>query len=119
MAEKVLLVDDEKDFLDAMAVRMEARDMVVVTASSAQDAIGIIEKDSFDAIILDYQLPGMDGLNILKQIKNRRPESRIILLTGFATIEKKEEAMKMGALDLLEKPVDLHVLSQRIKQTDE
>lgn len=116
MAEKILLVDDEKEFLDAMTARLESRSISVTTASSAQEAIEWVRKDLFDAVIMDYQLPGMDGLNAIEQIKNADPDSRVILLTGFATVEKRSEAIKRGALDLLEKPVDLFILTQKIKQ---
>ena len=116
MAENILLVDDETEFLEAMSIRMTARDMNVSTASSAQEAIEKIKGNDFDAIVLDYQLPGMDGLNALREIKAIRPESRIILLTGFATVEKRDEALKMGAVELLEKPVDLRVLSRIISR---
>lgn len=116
MAEKILLVDDEIEFLEAMSDRMAVRDMKVVTASSALEAIERVEKDVFDAIILDYQLPEMDGFMALKNIKEIQPESQIILLTGFATVEKRDKAIQMGALDLLEKPVDLNLLSEKIKQ---
>jgi len=116
MSEKVLLVDDEEDFLEAMSERMRARDMEVTTASSAKEAFEKMENDMFDAIILDFQMPEMDGLEALKTIKAKRPESQIILLTGHATVEKGVEAMKVGAADFLEKPADLEVLTQKIKQ---
>jgi DNA-binding NtrC family response regulator len=116
MSEKVLLVDDEEDFLEAMSERMRGRDMEVITASSAREAFEKIESDTFDAIILDFQMPGMDGMETLKSIKAKRPESQIILLTGYATVEKGVEAMKIGAADFLEKPADLEVLSKKIKQ---
>ena len=116
MSEKVLLVDDEEDFLEAMADRMRARDMDVTTASSAKAALEIMESEAFDAIVLDFQMPEMDGMEALKSIKAKRPESQIILLTGFATVEKGVEAMKIGAADFLEKPADLEVLSQKIKE---
>ena len=116
MSEKVLLVDDEKDFLAAMAERMRARDMEVTTASSAKEAFEKIEQETFDAIVLDFQMPEMDGMETLKSIKAKRPESQIILLTGYATIEKGVEAMKVGAADFLEKPADLELLSKKIKQ---
>ncbi|MCG8614925.1 MAG: response regulator [Desulfobacterales bacterium] len=118
MTEKVLLVDDEEEFLEAMSMRLEARGMNVLTASSALEAIDRIKKDSFDAVIIDYQLPGMDGLNALEQMKDARPESRVILLTGYATVEKRQEAIEKGAVDLLEKPVDLFVLSEKIRKSD-
>jgi len=115
MSEKVLLVDDEKEFLEIMSERMKARDMDVTTATSAQQALEIIEKESFDAIILDFQMPGMDGMDALKAIKAKKPELQIILLTGYATVEKSVEAMKIGATDFIEKPADLEVLAEKIK----
>ncbi len=115
MSERVLLVDDEKEFLEIMSERMKARDIEVTTATSAQQALEIIEKESFDAIILDFQMPGMDGMDALKAIKAKKPELQIILLTGYATIEKGVEAMKIGATDFIEKPADLEVLSEKIK----
>jgi len=116
MSEKVLLVDDEKDFLEAMSERMKSRDMEVTTASSAKEALEKIEHENFDAIVLDFQMPGMDGMEALKSMKTKQPESQIILLTGYATVEKTVEAMKIGAADFLEKPADLEILSQKIKQ---
>jgi DNA-binding NtrC family response regulator len=116
MSEKVLLVDDEKDFLDIMSERMEARGMTVKTAESADQALKILEKESFDAIVMDFKMPGMDGIQALKNIKTQKPELQIILLTGYATVEKTVEAMKIGATDLLEKPADLEALAAKIKQ---
>jgi len=88
MSEKVLLVDDEKEFLEIMSERMTARGMVVTTAQSADKALSILKKESFDAIVMDFQMPGMDGMEALKAIKNMKPELQIILLTGYATVEK-------------------------------
>jgi DNA-binding NtrC family response regulator len=116
MTEKVLLVDDEEDFLEIMTERMEARDMKVTTCTSAEEAVEIIKSETFDAIILDFMMPGMDGFQALKQIKSKRPESQIILLTGHATVEKSVEAMKMGATDFLEKPADIEALEKKIKE---
>ena len=116
MSEKVLLVDDEKDFLEAMSERMTARGMEVTTASSAKEAFEKMDREMFDAIILDFQMPEMDGMEALKNIKAKRPESQIILLTGYATVAKGIEAMKIGAADFLEKPADLEVLARKIKQ---
>ncbi len=115
MSEKVLLVDDEEDFLEIMAERMRARDMIVETCTSAEEAFKKIASENFDAIILDFMMPGVDGMRALKEIKAKSPESQIILLTGHATIEKSVEAMKAGATDFLEKPADLKALEQKIK----
>ncbi len=115
MTEKVLLVDDEQDFLSVMSERMKARGMDVSTATSAKEAIQMAEAESFDAIILDLQMPGMDGLEALKELKAKKPELQVILLTGHATVQKSVEAMKLGAMDLLEKPADLKTLTEKIK----
>jgi DNA-binding NtrC family response regulator len=115
MTEKVLLVDDEKDFLETLADRMRNRGMAVDTSTSAIDALKKIDAESYDAIILDLMMPGMDGLEALKLVKERRPELQVILLTGFGTLEKGIEAMKLGATDFVEKPADLETLTQKIK----
>ena len=99
-----------------MTERMTARGMEVTTASSASEALSILEKETFDAIVMDFQMPEMDGLSALKTIKNKKPELQVILLTGYATVEKTVEAMKIGATDFLEKPADLEALAEKIKQ---
>jgi DNA-binding NtrC family response regulator len=114
MSEKILLVDDEKDFLDVMSERIQARGMDVTTAESAEKALESVESGGYDAIILDLMMPGMDGLQTLKAIKKKNPDLQVILLTGHATVEKGIEAMKLGAMDFLEKPADLDKLTEII-----
>jgi DNA-binding NtrC family response regulator len=116
MSEKILLVDDEKEFVETLAERMRAREMEVSTATSAKDALEQADAESFDAIILDLQMPGMDGLEALKRFKEKNPNLQVILLTGHATVEKGVQAMKLGALDLLEKPTDIEALTRKIKE---
>lgn len=114
--EKVLLVDDEKEFLDIMAERMESREMDVTTTTSPQDALKKAQDENYDAIVLDLMMPEMDGIETLKELKKKDPDLQVILLTGHATVQKGVEAMKMGATDLLEKPADLKVLTEKIKK---
>jgi DNA-binding NtrC family response regulator len=114
MSEKVLLVDDETDFLEVMAERMTARGLEVTTASSAHEALQKIEEETFDAVILDLRMPEVDGLETLKIIKTKQPESQVILLTGQATVQDGIAAMKLGAMDLVEKPADMSVLLEKI-----
>ena len=116
MTEKVLLVDDEEDFLEVLAERMSSRGIEVTTATSAAEAIRMAEKESFDAIIVDLMMPEMDGLEALKLIKEKKPESQVILLTGHATLDKGIKAMKLGAIDFMEKPADLSQLTEKIKK---
>jgi DNA-binding NtrC family response regulator len=116
MREKVLLVDDEPDFLEAMAARMRVRGLEVTTTTSTVDALSIAENEIFDVIVMDLMMPEMEGLEALKALKDRKPESKIILLTGYATREKEAEALKLGADDLLEKPADIERLLEKIKE---
>ncbi|PID39189.1 MAG: two-component system response regulator [Proteobacteria bacterium] len=116
MTESVLLVDDEVEFLDIMAERMRARDMEVTTSTSASEALSLIATESYDAVVMDFQMPEMDGIQALKAIKEKKPEMQIILLTGHATVQKGVEAMKAGAIDVVEKPADLDALSDKIKE---
>ena len=116
MFAKVLLVDDEKDFLDIMAERMEARGMEVSTATSAEDALRMVLKESYDAVIMDLMMPEMDGFKAIKLFKKTRPDLQIILLTGNVPEEKCIEAIKLGAMDVIEKPADLNLLTQKIEE---
>jgi DNA-binding NtrC family response regulator len=116
MTEKVLLIDDEKEFVDTLAERMRNRGMDVETVTSPKKALQLVEEGSFDAVVLDLQMPEMDGLEALRILKEKRPEIQVILLTGHATVEKGIEAMKLGAMDLVEKPADLSVLTEKIQK---
>ncbi len=115
MKTRVLLVDDEKDYLDIMAERIRARGMDVTTTTSAEDAVKMVVQGSFQAVIMDLMMPAMDGLKALKLLKKNKPEVKIILLTGDVPAEKCIEAIKLGALDVLEKPADLNLLIQKIE----
>ena len=88
MTEKVLLVDDEADFLSIMSERMKNRGMDVSTATSAKEAIEMAEAESFDAIILDLQMPGMDGLEALKALKAKKPISGCVMFRSTILLEK-------------------------------
>ncbi len=116
MSAKVLIVDDEKDFLDIMADRMRARGMDVSTATSAEDALEMVLTESYDVVIMDFMMPEMDGFKALKLFKESRPEVSIILLTGNVPEEKCIEAIKLGAMDVIEKPADLNLLTQKIEE---
>ena len=116
MSEKVLIIDDEPEFTEALAERMTNRGMDVSTSTSAIEGLKSVEDKSFDVVVLDLQMPEMDGIETLKALKKKKPELQVILLTGHATVEKGIEAMKLGAMDLLEKPADLTTLTEKIKK---
>jgi DNA-binding NtrC family response regulator len=116
MSEKVLLVDDEEDFLDVMAERMRSRGIEVSTTTSATHALEMVEENSFDAIVMDLMMPELEGTEALKAIKNKKRELQVILLTGYVTLEQVIQAMRLGAMDIIEKPPDLDVLAEKIKK---
>jgi DNA-binding NtrC family response regulator len=114
MSEKVLLVDDEEEFVETLAERMRDRGMDVSTSNSGTNALHLVDDEDFDVVVLDLKMPGIDGLEALRKIKRRRPDIQVVLLTGHATVEKGVEAIKEGALEFLEKPVDLASLTDAI-----
>jgi len=116
---RVLLVDDEEEFLSVLASRLEARDLKVSTATRGEEAVEIVDRKDFDAIILDMAMPGMDGLETLQKIKENHPDAEIIILTGHGTIKSGVTAMKLGAEDFLEKPVDIRELMEKIQDAKE
>ncbi len=115
-AANVLLIDDEEQFLKVLEERLETRGLKVNTATSGEDALALVDDRNFDAIILDLAMPGIDGIETLRLLKEKNPDLEIIMLTGHATVQKGIEAMKLGAEDFLEKPVDLSVLLKRISE---
>ncbi len=115
----VLLVDDEERFLQVFSKRLETRGMKVDTAATGEDAVQRARNRDFDAIVLDLSMPGMSGLEALKKMKAQNPDLQIIILTGHGTLQAGVEAMKSGALDFMEKPVDLNKLLEKIEEAQE
>ncbi len=115
LAAKVLLVDDEEEFIELMSQRLETRGLKVVTVTSGEKAIAVAKDHKFDVAVIDLAMPGIDGIETLTQIKELRPDIEVIMLTGQATVQSGIEAMKHGAIDFLEKPVDLNVLLEKIR----
>lgn len=112
---KVLLVDDETDFVEALAERLRLRGLKADTAVTGLTAIAQAEETRYDAIVLDMAMPGMDGIETLERLLELNPDLQVILLTGRATLEQAATAIKLGALDLLEKPADLATLVEKIE----
>lgn len=112
---RVLLVDDEVDFVEVLAERLEARELDVEKAFSGEEALAAAEKKVFDAIVLDVAMPGMNGIETLEKLLEINPDLQVILLTGHATLEQAAAAIRIGALDLLEKPADIDTLVSKIE----
>ncbi len=116
---KLLLVDDEIDFLQTIAERLELKDFDVIAASTGTEAIATAEKDFFDVAVVDFQMPGMDGTQVLKTLKERHKYLEIIMLTGHATVDSAVECTKLGAFKYLEKPYDFEKLVSVVKEAYE
>lgn len=114
MKTRLLLVDDEKQFVELLAERLALRGYHVQTSLSGEEAIEKIEHYNYDVIILDVAMPGMDGVETLREIKKRKPIIEVIMLTGHATVETAVEGMKLGALDYVMKPCDMEDLVTKI-----
>jgi two-component system, OmpR family, response regulator CpxR len=114
MKVKVLLVDDEQEFVEVLAERLEARGFDVRTSFSGDDALSKLKEGDADVVILDVLMPGKDGMETLREIKQLNPIIEVIMLTGHATIETAISGLKLNAYDYLMKPTDTEALVTKI-----
>ena len=113
---KILLIDDEEEFVSTLAQRLEFRGYKAKAVNDGQTGIDTLLIEPFDMVILDLMMPGIDGLETLKQIKKNRPEQDVILLTGHGSTKAGIEGMRLGAVDYLMKPIDIKILIDKISQ---
>lgn len=112
---KVLIVDDEVDFLDTLIKRLRRRRLDVQAAGDARQALELLESEPVDVVVLDVRMPGMDGIRLLERIKQRHAGIEVIMLTGHASVEAAVEGMALGAFDYLMKPVDIDELIYKLQ----
>jgi len=117
MPASILLVDDEKGFVDTMAKRLSKRGFAVQTANSGQEGLDALARPgNVDVVILDVKMPGMDGIETLKAIRAEHPLVEVIMLTGHATVENAIEGMKLGAYDYMMKPCEMDELLAKVDE---
>jgi ActR/RegA family two-component response regulator/CBS domain-containing protein len=117
---RVLLVDDEEQFVKNMARILKVRGFDVSIAVDGHEAMNAVKyTGGFDVVVLDIKMPGMDGIEVLGEIKKRAPDTEVIMLTGHATIESGVQAMRKGAYDYLMKPCDIEDLVEKIREAHE
>ncbi len=116
MNKRVLVVDDEREVVDFLEQFLMRRGVGVVTATSGAQALDACKEMLPDCVFLDIQMPGKDGLAVLKDLRGLYPQLNVIMITGKDEEKLKEEAAKAGALDYVTKPLDLGELSQTIKK---
>jgi len=116
---KVLVVDDEHDFLETIVKRLQRRKIDAVGVDSGTEALRILEGQHFDVVILDVRMPGLDGIETLREMKRKRPLLEVILLTGHASVESGMQGMQLGAFDYVMKPADIEDLLEKVRQAYE
>jgi DNA-binding NtrC family response regulator len=112
---RVLIVDDEEDFVEMFALRLQEVGEKVWCAYSGEECLKKLAQQNIDVVILDIKMPGMDGIQTLKEVKKRFPLVEIIMLTGHGTTETAVEGMKLGAFDYLLKPADFEDLQTKLE----
>lgn len=115
-AKKMLVVDDEIEICSFLKTFFEERDFEVRTANSGETAIEEIEKVKPQVVLLDVHMPGMDGMSALREIKNKFPNVKVIMVTALETREKIEEAIRLGADNYITKPLSLEYLEKDVQE---
>ncbi len=102
----ILIVDDEKNIRLTLSQTLETLGTEIDTAADGEEALAKLKGREFGLILLDIRMPGMDGMEVLRRVREMRPDIRIIMITAYGTVESAVEAMKLGAVDFLQKPFD-------------
>ena len=111
----VLIVDDEKDYLETLKKRLQKRGLEITAIENGKEALEWLINNSVDVVLLDVRMAGLDGIQVLREIKKRYPLTEVIMLTGHASTEVAIEGMELGAFDYLMKPVDFDELLYKIQ----
>ncbi|MCJ7682679.1 MAG: response regulator, partial [Desulfobacteraceae bacterium] len=112
---RVLLVDDEVEFVDTLAKRMKKRKLKTSNVNSGEDALEFLGQHPTDVVILDVKMPGIDGIQTLREIKQQYHLIEVIMLTGHANVEVAIQGMEIGAFDYLMKPMAIDDLVYKIQ----
>ena len=112
----ILIVDDEEVVRRSHLRSLADTGCHTEAAEDGHQALQVMEQHPFDVVLLDLSMPGLDGIDTLKEFRKINPDLQIIILTGQATVQKGIEAMKLGAVDLMEKPTDLKKLLAKIEE---
>jgi two-component system, OmpR family, response regulator CpxR len=116
---KVLLVDDEREFVQTLSERLLLRDVGSAVAYDGESALNLVAEDEPEVMILDLKMPGIDGIEVLKKVKATQPDIEVIILTGHGSEADKEICMQLGAFAYLRKPVDIEILSETLKKAND
>ncbi len=107
---KILLIDDEEEFVTTLSERLLLRGFKTYTAFNGETALGFLEENEVDIIVLDLKMPGMDGMEVLRKIRETDQRVMVIIQTGHGTDKEKEEIAQLEVSSFLRKPVDIEEL---------
>jgi len=113
---KVLLVDDEEDFVKSLSERLEMRDLESDVALNGHQALESMKADEPGVMVLDLKMPGMDGMEVLRRVREAYPNVQVIILTGHGTDKDEEEAKRLGAYAYMQKPVEMDRLVDTLRK---
>lgn len=114
---RVLFVDDEHDLVSAVVERLEIRGFAAEGVTSGSEALERIESGSFDVVVADVKMPGLDGLQLARILGQRSPQIRVILLSGHGSSEDVEEGRRLGVVDYLQKPIEIETLVELLSRS--
>ncbi|MEK6558657.1 MAG: response regulator [Planctomycetota bacterium] len=112
----ILVVDDEPDMCEMLSELLSDEGYKLETATNGKDAVKKVLGGSVDIVLLDIMMPGQDGIDTLRQIKDIRPKLPVVMITGFGTLSTARNAMKLGAYDYITKPFNIDCIKEIIKQ---
>lgn len=105
---RIILIDDDVRFISVVTEALRSRaNLYIDTARSAEQGIGLIANVDYDVIVSDFRMPGLNGLDLLQECKQRRPTTPVILLTGYGSAPLRDDAYRLGAYAILQKPIDV------------
>lgn len=118
MPSKVLLVDDEREFVQTLSERLNMRDMGSAVVYDGREALDLLREDRPEVIVIDLKMPHVDGFEVLKKVKADYPEIEVIVLTGHGSEQDRATCMQLGAYAYMQKPVDIEELSEVLKEAN-
>ena len=113
---KLLVVDDESEICEFLKSFFEERNYNVVTANSGEQALDRLKSDKPQVVLLDIKMPGMDGVQTLREIKAKHPRVKVIMVTAIETRDKIEECLRLGADNYITKPLSLEYLENDVRE---
>ena len=113
---RILVIDDEQIIRTSCVRTLTPEGYEVIVASNGKEGLELIEKEPFRLVLLDLKMPDMDGIEVLQKIKSSRPETKVIMITGYSTVETAVKTLKLGAFGYLEKPFTPDTLLETVKE---